>query len=515
MSPIHSDKRGALAAVLAVGVVAFLFRRKLFRTKADPPLAPSWQVIIGHVATLLKGSHVIGPLLFDGMPGNVVELDVMGSTAYMVRGPENVKRALSMSDRVGDADAKGLVELNLYKKGILLNVDHASWKRNRKLFVEGIGKPKFLKSLAPSVDEYMRILCESMDTVAGSSLPILSDVFFGCVALDLMMAVTFTERHESAVRYLKHIRQDRPADVSQHKKDHLLSLVHDTSKAIQFFIQTPPLLWKFVPSFRREATTHRKSSNQYEDFLFQKLLTTKQNLDVSDKSTIDFATSLLLASESDQSNQFPVEQALSCIKEAVFGATDTSSNTLSFIILEICRNPSIGDKICKEVVSVVGLDGNLTQQSLEHLPYVDAVIAEVGRCYTQAQVVWRQLNQDLEMDGYHLKKDSAVFVAIQQNHLDPELWADPKAFNPDRFYMQEKKELGGPMGLGFSYVPFGYGVRKCPGESLALLQMKIVVAHLCRRYTFKMAEPVVQPDIFCNLLLECHNLRVVVEKRLH
>ena len=52
-------------------------------------------------------------------------------------------------------------------------------------------------------------------------------------------------------------------------------------------------------------------------------------------------------------------------------------------------------------------------------------------------------------------------------HRDPELFADPEEFRPERFLD------GGPE--SGSWIPFGGGVRRCLGASFAQLEMKVVL----------------------------------------
>jgi cytochrome P450 len=53
-------------------------------------------------------------------------------------------------------------------------------------------------------------------------------------------------------------------------------------------------------------------------------------------------------------------------------------------------------------------------------------------------------------------------------HQDPEVYPDPEAFSPERF-------LDGNDPGGYSWLPFGGGVRRCPGASLALLEMRVII----------------------------------------
>ena len=78
------------------------------------------------------------------------------------------------------------------------------------------------------------------------------------------------------------------------------------------------------------------------------------------------------------------------------------------------------------------------------LPFLETTIKEVMRLYPPANVLYRGLDQDLELrsqDGdigfngtYHvLPKSSRVFIDIIGLHTDPRYWKHPLVFDPTRF----------------------------------------------------------------------------------
>jgi cytochrome P450 len=64
-------------------------------------------------------------------------------------------------------------------------------------------------------------------------------------------------------------------------------------------------------------------------------------------------------------------------------------------------------------------------------------------------------------------------------HRHPRYWDEPHAFRPERF----DSELPGhrPVTKG-AYIPFGSGIRRCIGDQLALLEIKLMVTLTLQRF---------------------------------
>ncbi|XP_044009934.1 cytochrome P450 4C1-like [Aphidius gifuensis] len=141
----------------------------------------------------------------------------------------------------------------------------------------------------------------------------------------------------------------------------------------------------------------------------------------------------------------------------------------------------IQNKIHQELDSVFG-DSNetVTTDDIAKLHYLDRVIKEVLRLYPGGVRIGRYITEDVQLDKYTIPKGCNVMIHINQIHVDPKLWNDPKKFDPDRFLV-EKTAKHHP----FAYIPFSAGPRNCVGQKFANLEAKIGLAEIMRKWRVK------------------------------
>lgn len=157
------------------------------------------------------------------------------------------------------------------------------------------------------------------------------------------------------------------------------------------------------------------------------------------------------------------------------------TNTLSFATYLLATHPDCQEKLLTEVDR---FNEKYTTPELcslqEGLPYLDMVIAETLRMYPPAFRFTREAAQDCEVLGQRIPAGTAVEVAVGALHRDPEHWPRPEAFDPQRFTAEAQRRR-----RPFTYLPFGAGPRSCLGVRLGLLEVKLTLLHVCRKFRFE------------------------------
>ncbi|OIV95129.1 hypothetical protein TanjilG_21519 [Lupinus angustifolius] len=167
--------------------------------------------------------------------------------------------------------------------------------------------------------------------------------------------------------------------------------------------------------------------------------------------------------------------------------TDTSSVASQWAMAEIINHPQVLKKLREEIDSVVGTCRIINESDIPNLPYLQAIVKEVLRLHPTAPIALRQSLQDCNINGYDIKGQTRTLINVYAIMRDPKAWNNPQEFIPDRFIEGSDYYFVKMMNSNndFRYIPFGFGRRGCPGDTLALRVIQGTIATLIQCFEWK------------------------------
>lgn len=163
----------------------------------------------------------------------------------------------------------------------------------------------------------------------------------------------------------------------------------------------------------------------------------------------------------------------------LYGAgADTTVSSLTSFVLAMLMFPQVQRKAQEEIDCVIE-DGRLPQfQDRINLPYTNSIVSEVLRWAPVGPMGMPHLcGQDMEYEGYHIPQGSIIISSIWWFCHDPEVYADPESFEPER-YLAPRSEPDP------REVVFGFGRRVCPGQHLADSNLFVTIAQMLAVFHF-------------------------------
>ncbi|CAG2112108.1 unnamed protein product [Medioppia subpectinata] len=158
---------------------------------------------------------------------------------------------------------------------------------------------------------------------------------------------------------------------------------------------------------------------------------------------------------------------------------DQVSNLLTFIAYELAVKPEAQDRLYEEIAGAVDSDGEIGFDALSKLPYLEAVIDESLRLNSTPFKVFRMPGHDYPLGdtGIVVPAGQGIEIPVFAMHQSGEFFDDPDKFNPDRFLPEYRHNI-----KPFTFMPFSAGARVCPGKAFVILEAKLALAHIVRRF---------------------------------
>jgi cytochrome P450 len=145
----------------------------------------------------------------------------------------------------------------------------------------------------------------------------------------------------------------------------------------------------------------------------------------------------------------------------------------------LLNHPMVIKKAQAEIDALVGKSRLVAADDVPHLAYLQCIISETLRLYPPAPLLLpHESSTGCKVAGYNVSSDTMLIVNAYAIHRDPMAWENPLEFRPERFEDGKAEEL--------FMIPFGMGRRRCPGETLALQMVGMVLGTLLQCFDWEL-----------------------------
>ena len=200
----------------------------------------------------------------------------------------------------------------------------------------------------------------------------------------------------------------------------------------------------------------------------------------------------LLVARDAEGRAWSDDEILSNLLTMLVAGEDTTAHTMAWMLHFMTDVPAVQQAMQQEADAVLGAARMLPDvQTQDQLPYIDAVAQETMRLKSVAPLLFVEPTHAVDLGGIHLPAGTAVFLLTRHGGLHEHAFPDAAQFQPARWLTAPLEPTRGPTPQ--ILVPFGGGPRVCPGRTLAWLEIKTVMAMLCRNFT--LTKPVGAPPV--------------------
>ncbi|KAM3864810.1 cytochrome P450 2U1 [Diretmus argenteus] len=408
--------------------------------------------------------------------GNVYSMFVGSQLVVVLNGYEVVRDALSNHAEVfSDRPDVPVITIMTKRKGIVFAPYGPVWRKQRKfchttLRTFGLGKlslePCILEGLATVKRELLRLSEES----SGASLDVAP--LIGNAVSNVICSVSLGQRFH-------------------HQDSEFCTLLDLMARGLEISVNSPAVLINIFPWLYYLPWGVFKELRQVERditlFLKRIIARHKSALDPDNpRDLIDMYLVEMLAQRAagERDSSFSEDYLFYIIGDLFIAGTDTTTNSMLWILLYMVLHPDIQEKVQAEIDEVVGRDRVPSLTDKGRLPFTVATIMEVQRMTVVVPLaIPHMASQTTEFRGYTIPKGTVIVPNLWSVHRDPTVWDDPDTFKPARFLDDEGKLLRKEC-----FIPFGIGRRVCMGEQLAKMELFLMFTSLMQAFKFSLPE---------------------------
>ncbi len=160
----------------------------------------------------------------------------------------------------------------------------------------------------------------------------------------------------------------------------------------------------------------------------------------------------------------------------LIAGSETVATTLAWVLHEIAGHPEVERQLVDELTGELD-DAPVQHGDLARLPVLDRVIKEALRLHTPNWLLTRRATEPTTLGRYRIPAGAEVGFSLTALHRDPRVFANPLAFEPDRWLDENL--------AGFSsdaFLPFGVGRHRCPGDTFAWAELGVAIATILREW---------------------------------
>ena len=371
----------------------------------------------------------------------------------LVQRPEGFRRTVMLESVATEMRLKGVFA-----------AEGEDWRRQRRIVTAALNRAK-LKDFFPTLAVTVGRLQRRWERAADASEPVDLCRDLMRFTVDVTMQLAFGVDANTL---------ETPGPVIQQHLDKVFPVLHRRVNAAFPW-------WRYIrlPSDRALDRALMSLEREVGDMV----RATRERMAVEPErrdAPTNFLEAILAAVETEESG-FTDAEIFANAGTLLLAGEDTTANSMAWTVHYFTKYPEQFERVRREVDAVVAPEpviGSL-QQTTE-LPFLDAFCNEVMRLKPVAPLHVLEPVADATILGCAIPKGTPIMMLVRRMATRNENFGDGACFNPDR-WLVAREERSIPHDRR-AFVPFGGGPRLCPGRSLALLQIRTVLAMLCRNF---------------------------------
>ncbi|KAL4583674.1 hypothetical protein LXL04_008256 [Taraxacum kok-saghyz] len=442
--------------------------------KVNLPPSPPKLPVIGNI-------HQLGPILHRSLHnlshryGGPLMLMHLGSVPTLVISSAEAAREIMKTQDLNFAtrpDVRRWHQILYDQKEVSVAPYGEEWRQFKSIMVLHFLSKSKVEAYRKVREEETAIAVEKIEKSCDLQEAVNLSEMFSKLTNDVVCRVTFGKKYSEGE--------------NERKFNKMLKEYFDVLSELNFEDMIPWLWW--VDRLRGTAARVEKVAKDVDEFLdglveerLRKHSTGGGGGDVDGRE--DFLDILIKIQKEGVNSLLDRDAMKGLLLDVYTAGVDTTTTVLEWVFAELLKHPKNFKKLQEEVRTVLQDKKQITQQDLDNMKYLKAVIKETLRLHPPAPtLIPRVSREDAKVMGYDVKKGTRVIINGWAIQRDPKVWDEPDEFQPERFLNNSIDYKG----QDFDLIPFGAGRRGCPGMAFALAIDEQVLATLLHKFDWEL-----------------------------
>lgn len=342
------------------------------------------------------------------------------------------------------------------------------WRRQRRIVMRAFD-PAHLKRYFPSLVRVTERLRACLDEIARSGRPVDLQTLLMRYTVDVTAGLAFGIDMNT---------QQHPDDALQGHLDQVFPMLMKRIFA--------PLPWWRVVRLPSDRAFERHLAKVHE--AVAGFVAAARERMRREPALYEQPTNLLealIAARDDEGAGLSEEGLAGNVLTVLLAGEDTTANTLGWTLHLLHTHRDAWQSLVASVDAALG-EADLPRDFdvARDLPAIERAVGESMRLFPVAPLLLFECQRDSTVGDVALPAGAMVMCVMRPGATNRALASDAAEFRPARWAeaADDAASDGAARSLLKASMPFGAGPRLCPGRYLAMLEMKMVLATLARRY---------------------------------
>lgn len=196
----------------------------------------------------------------------------------------------------------------------------------------------------------------------------------------------------------------------------------------------------------------------------------------------DFLQDFVNSRYNDTQESIEDDVLLNLMLGLMFAGHETTAGQAAWNVILLLQHPEYLQRVLAEIEEFAPYGEPVTGKTLHALTHLGYAVTETERLRPSADMLLRDVDEAIDIGGYHIPAGWKVQVAGEVAHRLPDVFTEPDFYDPLRYAPGREEDKSDR----FALIGFGGGVHKCTGMNFANNEISVITTLLLQQFDLEL-----------------------------